>query len=79
MYPVYEAGGEGVARTWREWAARLPGVVSLGRQGSFAHDNTHHALTQAWDLADSVDRRGRLDRRRWEQAQRRHARHVVED
>ena len=79
VYPVWEAGAEDVPRAWRDWAAALPHVVSLGRQGSFAHDNTHHALAQAWDLADAVGPDGRVDRVRWETARQRHAEHVVED
>ena len=67
-----------VERHLRDLAAR-DGIVSFGRQGLHAHDNTHHALAMAWEAAACLDADGRFDTSRWSAALRRFAEHVVED
>jgi protoporphyrinogen oxidase len=47
-YPIYLNGYEGPFRTLDAWADSLPGLLTYGRQGLFAHDNTHHALLMAY-------------------------------
>jgi protoporphyrinogen oxidase len=61
------------------WIASLEGVLTFGRQGLFAHDNTHHTLAMAYAAAECLGPDGTLDQRRW--AEYRHAfeTHVVED
>ena len=54
-------------------------LLSLGRQGLFAHDNTHHTLATAWAAADALSAGGRVDPARWGEARARFAHHVVED
>lgn len=78
-YPVYEIGYE---RRWREverWLAGQPRLLSFGRQGLFAHDNTHHTMAMAVAAAESVTPAGGRDRDRWAAARRKFAEHVVED
>jgi hypothetical protein len=53
--------------------------VSLGRQGLFAHDNTHHTLAMARAAVDRLDGPGRFDRERRGGARRVFETHVVED
>ena len=51
-YPIYPNGYEEPLRRVDEWVSGLSGFLSYGRQGLFAHDNTHHALfTRISDLA----------------------------
>lgn len=78
-YPIY-------TREYREhfdaidgWLNTLDGVVTFGRQGLFAHDNTHHTLAMAYALDECLDDDGRLDRRKWSEHRREFERHVVED
>jgi protoporphyrinogen oxidase len=78
-YPIY-------TRDYREhfeqidrWVAGLDGVLTFGRQGLFAHDNTHHALAMAYAASDCLSDDGRLDRRRWAEHRRAFETHVVED
>jgi protoporphyrinogen oxidase len=78
-YPIY-------TRDYREhfdridaWVGAIPGLVTFGRQGLFAHDNTHHALAMAYALDGCLDDQGRLDRSRWENCRREFRSHVVED
>jgi protoporphyrinogen oxidase len=78
-YPVYHRGYEADLATVGEWADALPGLLSFGRHGLFAHDNSHHALAEGWAAADALDGEGRLDRRRWADARAAFAGHVVED
>jgi hypothetical protein len=53
-------------------------LLTYGRQGLFAHDNTHHALFMAYRAVDClVD--GRWDADRWQSLRQVFATHVVED
>jgi protoporphyrinogen oxidase len=77
-YPIYEVGSEIALDRVASWLDDQ-GVVSYGRQGLFAHDNTHHALAMARDAAGCISARLEFDTVVWDQARRRFARHVVED
>jgi protoporphyrinogen oxidase len=78
-YPVYRRGYERHFAALDDWAAAQPRLLTFGRQGLFAHDNTHHALAMAWDAVDALGRDGSFDRPAWSAARRRFATHVVED
>ena len=78
-YPVYRVGHERILDSLIEWTDRRPRLVTFGRQGLFAHDNTHHALAMAWAAADATDPEGVLARSSWEASRRAFASHVVED
>ena len=62
-----------------EWLGGLDGFVTFGRQGLFAHDNTHHALTMAYGAVDCLSDSGEFDRERWRRYRREFEGHVVED
>ena len=77
-YPIYTTGYERAFGTLDTWAAGLPRFVSYGRQGLFAHDNTHHALFMAYSAAECL--RGReFDLARWGEYRKVFDTHVVED
>lgn len=78
-YPVYERGFEAHFRRVEEWVDGLPGIISFGRQGLFAHDNTHHALAMAWAAVRCLREDGELDLERWSDYRKAFAEHVVED
>jgi protoporphyrinogen oxidase len=61
------------------WLAGIEGLLSFGRQGLFAHDNTHHALYMARAAVDCLRSDGRLDRVAWARYRRIFETHVVED
>lgn len=78
-YPIY-------TRSYREhfdridaWVGTLDGLLTFGRQGLFAHDNTHHALAMAYAAAECLADDGTIDRRRWGVHRREFESHVVED
>jgi protoporphyrinogen oxidase len=78
-YPVYHLGFEEAFAAVDAWVAGQPRVLTLGRQGLFAHDNAHHALTMAWAAADALTAEGDFDDAAWEHARQRFATHVVQD
>jgi len=78
-YPVYEIGYERALQPLLERIDGLAGLLTFGRQGLFAHDNTHHALAMAWAAADCLSPDGNFDSDRWRRARDRFAEHVVSD
>jgi protoporphyrinogen oxidase len=78
-YPVYTRGFRAAFERADRWVAARPNLVTFGRQGLFAHDNTHHALAMAWAAAGSVGRDGRVDRSLWAGARESFRAHVVQD
>ena len=79
VYPVYEIGYARRLAGLDSWADGLDRVTTFGRLGLFAHDNTHHALAEAFDAVDAVRPDGTRDPARWAAARARFAAHVVED
>lgn len=77
-YPIYGIGYEKWFGVLDSWVESLPRMLSYGRQGLFAHDNTHHALAMAYAAAECLDSSG-FDRGRWEGYRRTFDTHVVED
>jgi protoporphyrinogen oxidase len=77
-YPIYLRGYEVPFGVLDAWAENVPRFLVYGRQGLFAHDNTHHALYMASAAAEClVD--GQFDQERWRQYREIFATHVVED
>ena len=78
-YPIYTRDYRRHFDRIDEWLSGISGLVSFGRQGLFAHDNTHHALAMAYGLNECLDDRGALDPSRWAEYRREFQHHVVED
>jgi protoporphyrinogen oxidase len=78
-YPVYTCDYEARQATLDAWLGRTEGLLTFGRQGLFAHDNTHHALATAYAAAGCLAETGVLDRARWAECRRKFESHVVED
>lgn len=77
-YPIYLCGYEKPLGVVEEWAHSQPRLLSYGRQGLFAHDNTHHALFMAYCAVECL-KDGVFDEARWEEFRKVFATHVVED
>jgi protoporphyrinogen oxidase len=77
-YPIYQPGYEVAFNALDEWASALPNVLTFGRQGLFAHDNTHHALRMAYAATDCLGPDG-FDDVRWAMYRKEFESHVVED
>ena len=78
-YPIYGRGYEAHFNPLDQWLERIDGLLTFGRQGLFAHDNTHHALYMAYSAVDCLDESGCFDRERWRSFRRIFDSHVVED
>lgn len=78
-YPIYRVGCSPAFAAVDAWADAQPRLLILGRQGLFAHVNTHHALAMAWAAADTLRRDGTFDETAWAMARDRFAGYVVED
>jgi protoporphyrinogen oxidase len=78
-YPIYRLGYEEYFNTLDAWVSGLPNILSFGRQGLFAHDNTHHALAMSYAAVDCLDPSGTFDQARWRTYRREFEKHVVED
>jgi protoporphyrinogen oxidase len=77
-YPIYKRGYEHAFATLDRWASQQRRLLSFGRQGLFAHDNTHHALRMAYAAADCLGGDD-FDLGRWGQYRSEFESHVVED
>ncbi len=77
-YPIYSIGYERWFGILDAWVESLPRLLSYGRQGLFAHDNTHHALAMAYAAAECLEG-GAFDQERWREHRRVFDTHIVED
>jgi protoporphyrinogen oxidase len=78
-YPIYTRGYQQHFDRLDEWVSGIDGVLSFGRQGLFAHDNTHHTMAMAYAASECLDGTGRFDRNLWSEYRRKFESHVVED
>jgi protoporphyrinogen oxidase len=78
-YPIYQKGYEAHFNRIDEALQGVPGLLTFGRQGLFAHDNTHHGLAMAYAAVDCLDDKGYFDRARWLRCRKVFESHVVED
>jgi protoporphyrinogen oxidase len=78
-YPIYGRAYRGDFDRLDHAVAGIDGLTTFGRQGLFAHDNTHHALFMAYRAVDCLRGDGTLDRARWAACRREFETHVVED
>jgi protoporphyrinogen oxidase len=78
-YPDYTGTYAQDLATVEAWADGVDRLVTFGRQGLFAPDNTHHALIMGWDAAEAIGPDGRVDRPRWAERRASYLTHVVED
>lgn len=78
-YPVYDLDYEEKFNTVDQWLLGLDGLLVFGRQGLFAHDNTHHAFAMAYGAVDCLGADGHIDPARWAAYRDEFAHHTVED
>jgi len=68
-YPVYSLGYEEHLRTVLDWTDTIENLITLGRQGLFAHNNFHHSVMMAKAAAEH-HLSGRTKAEGWNQARR---------
>ena len=78
-YPIYRSGYERALAAIDDHITSREGILSFGRQGLFAHDNTHHALAMARAAVECLRDDGGFDAGRWREHRAVFETHVVED
>ena len=78
-YPLYTKGYREALDALDHWIGGIEGLITFGRQGLFAHDNTHHTMAMAYALVDCISADGAFDRDAWARARTSFESHVVED
>ncbi|MDB4973041.1 MAG: hypothetical protein JWN48_1382 [Myxococcaceae bacterium] len=78
-YPVYDEGYEAHFEVLDRWLSSFDNLLSYGRQGLFAHDNTHHAMAMAYAASSCLSADGSFDWDRWAVYRKEFESHVVED
>jgi protoporphyrinogen oxidase len=78
-YPLYRRGYEEAFSLMDRCLGEIEGLLTFGRQGLFAHDNTHHALAMAYAAAGCLDSEGKFNKPRWAEHRQEFETHVVED
>jgi protoporphyrinogen oxidase len=82
VYPLYEMGYRAALDTVRSCIDELPRVVTLGRNGLFAHDNVHHSMLTGIRAASCLGvAEGDLfwDQDEWARQRESFGKHVVMD
>jgi len=78
-YPVYDRDYEGHFKVMDQWLSSIEGLLTFGRQGLFAHDNTHHAMAMAHAACHCLRPDGGFEWARWAEYRLEFETHVVED
>ncbi len=78
-YPVYDLDYQARFDRIDAWVSGLTGLLNFGRQGLFAHDNTHHAFAMSYGAVDSMRDDGSVDTAKWAAHRAEFASHTVED
>ena len=78
-YPIYTRDYRNHFDRIDDWLGGIDGVLTFGRQGLFAHDNTHHALAMAYAVDECLRDDGSFDRETWAKYRQAFQEHVVED
>ena len=78
-YPVYSTEYERDFSVLDKWMSGVDGLLTYGRQGLFAHDNTHHALAMAIGAVDCLEPDGSFNHQLWAEKRAEFETHVVED
>ena len=78
-YPIYRVGYEESFETLDRWFGGFEGLLTFGRQGLFAHDNTHHALYMAYSATACLGQDGKFNWEKWRRFRKIFETHVVED
>jgi protoporphyrinogen oxidase len=78
-YPIYTRDYEASFSAMDEWLGQVEGVLTFGRQGLFAHDNTHHTLAMSYAAVRCFSSEGKFDHALWARYRKEFETHVVED
>jgi protoporphyrinogen oxidase len=78
-YPVYHRTFEEHLAVVNRYIGTLPGIVLLGRQALFVHDNTHHTIAMGYAAAECFSQDLSWNPEQWDHYLEAFKCHVVED
>lgn len=78
-YPMYQRGYEVHFNKIDQWLGQIDNLLNFGRQGLFAHDNTHHAFHMAYSAVDCFKSDRLFDKTKWKKYRKEFEKHVVVD
>ncbi len=79
VYPVYDLNHELRFQVVDDCLSQISGLVSLGRQGLFVHDNTHHTIEMAYRASECLQPDLTWNSEMWRFCREQFSKHVVED
>ena len=79
VYPIYNLDYETKLNIIDTHLINIPNLISLGRQGLFAHDNTHHTIEMAYRANECLKEDLIWDSDLWNIYRQKFNDHVVED
>ena len=79
VYPIYDLDYASHLSAVDSGLETVSNLVTLGRQGLFTHDNTHHTVEMAYRACDCLGANLRWDAKRWKAYKKEFESHVVED
>lgn len=78
-YPVYDKDFNTHFSKVDDYLTQIPGLVSLGRQGLFVHDNTHHTIEMAYRASECLEPGLIWNSELWNYYRKQFSKNVVED
>jgi len=78
-YPLYDLTFQDNLDQTEFFLDSLDNIISLGRQGLFAHDNIHHAMHTAYKANECLDDNLNFDKQKWIHLKKQFKNHKVED
>ena len=79
VYPIYDLDYKEKFKNLIDWSASQKRMTVFGRQGLFAPDNLHHALSMGHTAAKALKSDGSFDHDLWRSSLEEFQTHVVED
>ena len=79
VYPVYTIGYPSKLKIIEHYLAQMRGLISLGRQGFFTHDNIHHTMMMADRAVQCFAETGQWNAAKWDAFCDEFSSYVVED
>ena len=79
VYPLYDLHFEKNFKLIDDYIKNVPKLISLGRQGLFAHDNTHHTIEMAYRASNCLDSQLEWNSNLWAEHINDFDKNVVED
>ena len=79
VYTIYDLGYKEKFEDLVDWSTKQSRLTIFGRQGLFAPDNLHHALSMGYAAANALQPDGSFDQDFWQSSLEQFQTHVVED